>query len=312
MIDELSRSIRAHLYERITNPFLGAVAIAWCFWNYKLILVLLSADSVVWKIEFIQSRLYLGWLDVVLYFLVFPLLSGLAFLFAYPIPARFVYRYSRKQLKVLKSIKLEVDDETPVSQEEYVKLRRKVNELENRYYTDLTDKDAEISRLQSMLVAGKDSTGSTSEVTTNNIKRGSSSAQRAAQEIERKSEESKLVEKGDIRHKRITAAKIGEQWYRLGGDIKTDVPGKVNVFKLKESFKYEEKIPVTLEIDGSLEPGQIVWVFDGYSHRELDGFEFELQKADFEEKNARIAIHQQNPLKPGKQIVVSNIIQFSY
>lgn len=307
MIDELSRSIRAHLYERITNPFLGAVAIAWSVWNYKLILVLLSSEGALEKIRIIETRLYSEWYEVVLYFLICPLISGMAFLFAYPIPGKLVYRYTRKQLRDLKAIKLQVDDETPASQEEFVKLRRKVNEVENKYFTDLTEKDAEISRLQQILASRK--TGSEAD---SRSQQKAPVASGAAKEIERKSEEHALVSSGQIKHRKIVGAKVGGSLYRLGEDIKSDEPGEVSVIRLKDSFEFEEKIPVSLEIDGPLEPNQVVWVFDGYSHRELKGLDFEIQKADFEKKNARIEIHQPNPLKPGNQVVVSNIIQFGY
>ncbi len=307
MIDELTKSIRAHLYDRITNPLLGAVAITWCFWNYKLVLVLLSKGAPLDKIKIIESQLYPEWYISVLWLGIFPFLSAIAFLLAYPIPANFIYSYTRKQYKKLKAIKLAVDEETPASQEEFVQLKRKVNELENRYYTDLTEKDAEIARLNSRL--SEKGLSPTSGPVEPPKKRVSG---RPKEEIIKKKEHDDLLSKGHISHRVITGIQVGDNTYEIGKEIKSGEAGKVNVFRLAESFSYEDVIPVKVLLDQPLKEGQWLTVFDGYSNRELTELNFNIQKADFEDKSVRLSVVQSNPLKDKKNIVVSNIIQFAY
>ncbi|WP_075878834.1 hypothetical protein [Vreelandella massiliensis] len=307
MIDELSRSIRAHLYERVTNPLLGAVTVAWVFWNYKLILILFASSPPADKIAFIENVLYPNWYLSVIYFVFLPMVSGMAFLYAYPFPAKYVYRYTRNQLKELKKIKLEVEDETPASKEEHIQLKRKVNELETRYYVDLTERDTEIARLQELLANGKRSDLKPSPPRPRNEAESG-----AGKEIISKAEHQQLNDDGKISHKKIVGLNVGGRDYVLGKDFNKEEPGEVNVFELSDSYNYEEEILVRVQLSDPLEPNQVVWVFDGYSHRQLEGVEFKLQKADFEMKSARIAIHQPNPLKPGKDVVVSNIVQFQY
>jgi len=319
MIDEFARSIRAHLYERITNPLLGAVSVAWVAWNYKLILTLSSSLPLAEKIAFIENTLYPKWYFTILYLIVLPFLSATTFLYIYPIPAKHIFRYTRTQNKELKRIKLEVEDETPASQEEHIQLRRKVNELEARYYTDLTEKDSEISRLREMLSEGsekkyKNSSDRSREVTPESklIQQPSRVSDGASKEIQRKKQHDKLVSDGKIIHKKIVGVRVGERKYSLGSEIKSDQPGQVSVFNLRDNYKYEDIIPVTVELAEPLESNQILWVFDGYSQREIEGSEFDLQKADFKSTSARIDVRQDNPLKPGKPLIVSNIVQFQY
>lgn len=307
MIDDLSRSIRANLYERVTNPLLGAAAVAWVFWNYKLILILLSSIPPTEKIAFIEGVLYPSWYWNLLYLVALPLISSMVFLYAYPIPAKYVYRYTRTQLKELKKIKLEVEDETPASQEEHIQLRRKVNELENRYYSDLTERDSEIARLQGLIANQKQISSTPSSVRplieTDSV---------AENKIKLKEEQNKIVDEGKISLKKIVKLTVGDKDYVLGSHIKKERPGEVSVIKLEDSYEYEDEISVQVEISEPLESNQVLWVFDGHSSRELHGTEFQLKKADFETKNARIEIRQPNPIKSGKHIVVSNIVQFAY
>ncbi|MCP1339265.1 hypothetical protein NJR55_06620 [Idiomarina sp. M1R2S28] len=307
MIDDLSRSIRANLYERITNPLLGAAAVAWVFWNYKLILILLSSITPAEKITFIEGVLYPSWYWSLLYLIALPLISSMVFLYAYPIPAKYVYRYTRTQLKELKRIKLEVEDETPASQEEHIQLRRKVNELENRYYSDLTERDSEIARLQG-LIANQKQTSSTPS----SVRPRKETESVVENKIKLGEELNKFADEGKISLKKIVKLTVGDKDYVLGSHIKKEGPGEVSVIKLEDSYKYEDEISVQVEISEPLEPNQVLWVFDGHSSRELHGTDFQLKKADFAMKNARVEIRQPNPIKPGKHIVVSNIVQFAY
>lgn len=319
MISELSTSIRAHLYERVTNPFLGAVTGAWMFWNYELILVLFSSWSPDEKIKYIDTVLYSAWYISIAYIIVLPLLSALCFLFLYPIPARFVYRYTRIQLKELKKIKLDVENETPVSQDEHVNLKRKVSELEARYYTDLAEKDVEISRLHSML---KEESEGEERAVQPQLDRESSSvapkrttkkrASNTSQRLKENKAVQNLIEGDKIAKKKIVGITIAGSYYRHGKDINDVEPGGINVLRINRKFEFEEKISVRIELDSALDEGQVIWVFDGYSSYETESLDLELQKIDFRRANARFEVRQPNPIAPGKSLVVSNIVQFPF
>ena len=84
MIKDLSKSIKADLYERATSPLFGAVAISWCFWNYKTIFILLSSLPVTEKFEYIEAFLYGGIWPFLSKLFIYPVLSALLFIFVYP------------------------------------------------------------------------------------------------------------------------------------------------------------------------------------------------------------------------------------
>ncbi len=148
MFEDISKSIKATLYERTTSPLFGGFTISWSIWNYKTILVILSYMKVDEKITYIESNIYgQDWLWTSLQLSVFPLITALAFIYGYPIPARLVYEYSHKQQKKLKEVRQEIDDETPLTKAESLKIRTNQRKLQNDHDEELNKKDIEISNL---------------------------------------------------------------------------------------------------------------------------------------------------------------------
>ena len=58
MIEDISKSIKANMYERATSPLFGAFAISWAIWNYKTILAILSSMTVKEKVSYIENEIY--------------------------------------------------------------------------------------------------------------------------------------------------------------------------------------------------------------------------------------------------------------
>jgi hypothetical protein len=293
VIEDITKSIKAELYERATSPLLGAFLVSWPIWNYKAILVLLSNLDVLSKVAILEGQLYSSFWKGVSFMVVLPLASALAYLFLYPIPAKFVYRHARKNQKALKEIKVAIEDETPVTQSEYNQLRRKVAELEADYYSGLASKDAEIARLKAML---------------------DEAPRRAAPSRPLKSQpkDSLAVPEASGQHPIITSITVAGERYVLGEDYKKGNPGQVNIVKLRSAHSFREKIPITLETSIPLVDGQKIKVFDGHTSFSPDELKFEIHKTDYEDKNAVVAVEQPNPLRDGKPIVISNKIQFAY
>lgn len=81
MISEISKSIKATLYDRIVSPVSGMFLLSWGVWNWKLCLILFFANyGVDQKISTI-STLYINKYDN----LIYPVLSTFILMFAYPI-----------------------------------------------------------------------------------------------------------------------------------------------------------------------------------------------------------------------------------
>lgn len=298
MLEEISKSIRADLYERASSPLLGAFLTSWLIWNWKTVLVFFSSMGVIEKVNHIDAVIYSDFWPTLLFLLAGPLATALLFLYLYPIPARHVYKHFREQQKSLKAIKVAIEEETPLSQSEHNKLRRRISEMESAFYEELTKKDAEIERLRSLLESKN-----TAKPRTNS---------NAGERDNQPTKASRVFPLSDTEQPVITEVVVSDESYQLGRDFNKSKPGAVNVVKLRNDFNYQDKIEVAIKTDKPLLDGQFFEVFDGYSRRKLSEPSFEIHKTDYEKKNAFVVVSQPNPSREGKDMVISNKVQFSY
>lgn len=149
-MDEIIKSIKAHLYERTTSPLFGTFAFSWGVWNYKFLMVLLSSGAVTDKFQIIDNVLYADIRTFWLYCIVYPILTSIGFIFIYPYPAKFVYTFVRNRKKELIKIRQKIEDDTPLTQEEARKIRRDTAELQLRYEEDLERARDENERLREL------------------------------------------------------------------------------------------------------------------------------------------------------------------
>lgn len=59
MLDDVIKTVKAQLYDRVTSPLSGAFIIAWCGWNWKFIVLLISDMPVIQKFSYAETTLYL-------------------------------------------------------------------------------------------------------------------------------------------------------------------------------------------------------------------------------------------------------------
>ncbi len=305
MIQELINSTKVVLYERTASPLFGAFLISWCVWNWKVIIVILAAIPVMNKISFIDLY-FNGFLSSIWLLIVGPLITSLIYLFLYPIPAKYVYKYSQRQQKELKSIRIEVEDNTPLSLEESRQLRAKLSELEDSFYSQLASKDAELNKLRTQL------NQSTQQSLSKSVDLNRTNIHSRPSKLESNDimlDENKTL---GITTPVIIDFTVANHTYRLGDDFHNFGPGQVNVVKLKDTFYFRDKILVKFTLDKPLQEGQYITVFDGHSSRIIEGDSFEIDKIDYENKNAFIVVEQENPLRERTKMIVSNKVQFSY
>ena len=129
-MEDLIKSIKAHLYDRATSPLIGTFAVSWALWNYRFVVTVFSSMDAHEKFDYISTFLYSSSEACLLTGILYPLLTTLAFIFVYPYPARYVYSFVRKRQKELKEIKQQIEDETPLTHAESRKLRREMSRLE--------------------------------------------------------------------------------------------------------------------------------------------------------------------------------------
>lgn len=151
MFNDLSKSIKAQLYERVSSPLLASFSLSWAVWNYRFILVIVSSMSPNEKIAYIDSHIFQSSQDVFLRGTLYPLITALCLIFVYPIPARYVYQYWRKKQKELKEVQQQIDDETPLTKEEARQIRREALTASLEYDRAIQSQSAEIARLKELV-----------------------------------------------------------------------------------------------------------------------------------------------------------------
>jgi len=146
MFEDLVKSIKAQLYERVSSPLISTFVLSWSVWNYKLLCVILSKTPASEKIVLIDSLVEIDW-----YFLkgiIAPIITTLMFIFIYPYPAKFVYEFSRKRQKELKEIKQKIEDETPLTKEESRAIKIDFYLLKKEYEKLMDEKESELKLLK--------------------------------------------------------------------------------------------------------------------------------------------------------------------
>ncbi|NMM44171.1 hypothetical protein HH303_06765 [Rhodospirillaceae bacterium KN72] len=136
---------------RFVGPLGGSLFISFLTWNYKLFLVVFSSKDVVVKIEIIESVLYGGWLDLLIFFLILPVLTTAAFLLIYPFPSRIVAGYWHWQLKKQEEYIRSIDKDIFMSREEALEIRRREEEALKKVKdieVQLANTETYISRLE--------------------------------------------------------------------------------------------------------------------------------------------------------------------
>lgn len=147
-LKDLAKSISESMRERLTNPFLGTLAIAWCAWNYKFLLVIIGNSTSAEKISFIENTIYPNWFSKPLYGLVAPIVSAGIFVWLYPIINRHISTYHKKQqLKTYEEI-LAIDSVTPITMEERDKLIARQKEKELIYKDQVNGLKLEVQDLE--------------------------------------------------------------------------------------------------------------------------------------------------------------------
>lgn len=145
MIDDIKDSIKAKLYDFAYTPFMSSVLISWVLINHKYLLVFFAEYDLEKKLPILRNwdfAFHTPWFTVpcILNSLV-PILFGLFYVFAYPKINKKFYEYTLERNKELKKIKQEIEDETPITQEQ-------ARELKREHYKLADERDRALDKLK--------------------------------------------------------------------------------------------------------------------------------------------------------------------
>jgi hypothetical protein len=123
MIDDLIASAKETLLDRLTSPLIGSFVVAWPLWNYKFVMILLAESSVTTTLQMIDAIAFPDAWSIAWRGFIAPALSAAAYVFAYPYPARFVYRFARSRQAELLAIRQEIEGNELLSIDQSRKMR---------------------------------------------------------------------------------------------------------------------------------------------------------------------------------------------
>ncbi|EIE01482.1 hypothetical protein [Leptospira licerasiae] len=105
MLEEISKEIKAALYERIRDPLLGSFLSASLFWNWQPISILLfGEENIVLRINYILTAYYSNALDR-LWSIVPPFSISLFYTFIYPFFKIYIVKFTSWTTKKIKESK---------------------------------------------------------------------------------------------------------------------------------------------------------------------------------------------------------------
>ncbi|MGY8564632.1 hypothetical protein L0938_14560 [Paracidovorax citrulli] len=140
------------------SPLGTSLALSWCAWNYKSILIVFSGEPPIRKIHLLnlvyQDAGYSWW-----HLAIGPLITAAFYVLVFPYPSNWVYSYSLKRRKEALSLKRQIDDQTVLTQEESRALRNRFLELEAQHMTEsvrLSNTNDSLKNQLSQLVQERD------------------------------------------------------------------------------------------------------------------------------------------------------------
>jgi len=145
MIEDIIKSIKAHLYDRTASPLFGAFVISWLLWNHRFIMAIVFGNGIQEKYDMMDKTINGAWSQCIL----FPLITALLYIFVYPYPARWIYGFSKRQQEKLNSIKNEIESNRLLTVEESRKLIAQHLRIENEFQATVDKLNSSISALSS-------------------------------------------------------------------------------------------------------------------------------------------------------------------
>ena len=117
-VKEFSKSMKAKMYDFTYTPFMSSMVIAWIILNHKYILIYMSSATLDEKLNHLKVYDFSLWNIPYMYNIILPILFGLFYTFIYPKISKYFYQYTLNRTKELKTIKKDIEDKTPITEEE--------------------------------------------------------------------------------------------------------------------------------------------------------------------------------------------------
>ncbi|WP_426195031.1 hypothetical protein [Massilia sp. DWR3-1-1] len=147
-MEEVLKSFKAQMYDRVSSPLTFSFVLSWCAWNYRFLLLIVGTNAASEKFAYVDAHLFATWQDYAFRGFLFPLCSALCYIYLYPAPARKVYEFTQSEAVKMKKAQQRIEDETPISEEEAAELRANMRKEKRDRADELDRADKLIKQLQ--------------------------------------------------------------------------------------------------------------------------------------------------------------------
>ena len=117
-VKEFSKSMKAKMYDFTYTPFMSSMVISWIVLNHKYILIYMASFDLDKKLKLLEDYNFSVFSIPYAYNIFLPILFGLLYTYAYPWISKYFYQYTLNRTKELKTIKKDIEDKTPITEEE--------------------------------------------------------------------------------------------------------------------------------------------------------------------------------------------------
>lgn len=143
---ELWDSFKGQLADRLANPFTGALVIAWCLFNFRLLVVLIWIEPYQQKFAYIDSDLYPTFWHWAMRAIVLPIIAAYGYLLFYPkVTIWAATRYRRAQSQANNEMRA-AQGEALMTPEEYREARAKLARIESQVRADIDESTDRLKR----------------------------------------------------------------------------------------------------------------------------------------------------------------------
>ena len=144
MIKDLSQSIKATLYERISSPFFGIFVLSWLVFNWRVPYVLILGDGNIYtRLNFVQYH-YIANHHLLFWY---PLALSIIVLLSYPILALAPFSYWLFFTSLRTKIKQKIEGKALLTIEQSNKLREELSRYSREKHEIILDMEKEIDNL---------------------------------------------------------------------------------------------------------------------------------------------------------------------
>ena len=148
-MENLAHSIKTTIYERTASPLFATFSLSWAIWNYQFLVTVFSSMDVPEKFSYIENVIYACDSKALIWLFIGPLVTSIAFIFIYPYPAKIVFKFWRKRQKELRDLRVEIEGNTLLTEDESRKIRSEIFSLQDEYESRISSNHAQISKLKS-------------------------------------------------------------------------------------------------------------------------------------------------------------------